>query len=106
MIRDFIGHCMDNNIILLILSPHTCRLAQLLDVGVFEPLKKAMSTKLAPLINIRVSCILAVVRLVAFVQAHARVFSNENIAPRFHGASISVWNLSWSHSSTITNSGT
>jgi len=40
---NFIGHCINNDIVLLILPPHTSHLLQPLDVGVFGALKTAMS---------------------------------------------------------------
>jgi len=41
-----IGYCMDNDIVLMILPPHSSHLTKPLDVGVFQSLKKVMSTKL------------------------------------------------------------
>ena len=48
---EFIGHCMDHNIVLFILPPHSSHLTQPLDVGVFRSLKKYMSNALQPLIR-------------------------------------------------------
>src|SRR6266496_4733571 len=36
---DFIQHCMENNIKLLILPPHSSHFTQPLDIGIFSPLK-------------------------------------------------------------------
>lgn len=85
---DFIGHCMDNNIVLLILPPHTSHLTQPLDVGIFGPLKKAMASEIAPLISTGVARLLKVEWLAAFVQAHAKVFNSDNIAGGFRGTGI------------------
>lgn len=52
---DFIGHCMDNNILLMILPPHSSHLIQPLDVGVFGALKKVMASKIEPLLRTGVS---------------------------------------------------
>ena len=52
---EWIGHCMDNKIVSLILPPHMSHLTHPLDVGVFGPLKKAMAAKIAPLISTGVS---------------------------------------------------
>ena len=79
---------MDNNIILLILPPHTSHLTQPLDVGIFGPLKKVMVTEMTPLISTGVSHILKVEWLVAIVQAHAKVFNHENIDGVFRDAGI------------------
>ena len=41
---------MDNNIILMILPPHSSHLTQPLDIGIFGPLKTAMLAETDPLI--------------------------------------------------------
>ena len=51
----YIGHCMDNNIVLMILPPHSSHLTQPLDVGVFGPLKKHMAAEVDPLIRTGIS---------------------------------------------------
>ena len=51
----FIAHCMDYDIVLLILPPHSSHLTQPLDVSGFSPLKKCMATEIAPLIQTGVS---------------------------------------------------
>jgi hypothetical protein len=48
---DFILHCLQSDIILLLLPPHSSHLLQPLDVGFFRPLKKYMSTELQRIIN-------------------------------------------------------
>ena len=47
----FIGHCIENNIHLMILRPHSSHLTQPLDVGVFGLLKKVMVAKIDPLLR-------------------------------------------------------
>ena len=47
----FIYHCMQNDIILLLLLPHSSHLMQPLDISVFGPLKTAISAQLACLIS-------------------------------------------------------
>ena len=51
----FVAHCMDYDIVLLILPPHSSHLTQLLDVSIFRPLKKTMATEIALLIHTGVS---------------------------------------------------
>ena len=85
---EWIGHCMDNNIVLLILPPHTSHLTQPLDISVFGPLKKVMASKIVPLISTGISRIQKVEWLSAFVQAHAQVFNAQNILGGFRGAGI------------------
>ena len=43
---DWIGFCMNHDIALLILSPHSSHQTQPLDVAVFGPLKRHMGAKL------------------------------------------------------------
>ena len=40
---DVIHHCIANDIVLMLLPSHTSHLMQPLDVGIFEPLKQAMT---------------------------------------------------------------
>jgi len=47
----FIYHCIQNDIVLLLLPLHSSHLMQSLDVGIFEPLKTAISAQLAHLIS-------------------------------------------------------
>jgi len=66
----FVGHCMDNNIILMILPPHSSHMTQPLDVGVFGPLKKHMAAEIDPLIRTGIPRIQKVEWLSVFVAAH------------------------------------
>jgi hypothetical protein len=43
----FISHCIQNRISLLILPPHTSHVLQPLDVAIFGPLKKHLTTALS-----------------------------------------------------------
>ena len=52
---EWIAHCMDNNIILMILPPHSSHLTQPLDVGIFDSLKKHMAAEIDPLIRLGVA---------------------------------------------------
>ena len=52
---EWVAHCMDNDILLLILPPHSSHLTQPLDVEVFGSLKKHMAAKIDPLIRLGVS---------------------------------------------------
>ena len=47
----WIAHCMRNNIIFMVLPPHSSHLTQPLDVGVFGPLKTHMASALEPIIS-------------------------------------------------------
>jgi len=67
---EFIRHCIDNNIILAILPPHSSHMTQPLDVGVFAPLKKHMAAEIDPLIRTGISWIQKIEWLTPFVAAH------------------------------------
>ena len=85
---EFIGHCMDNDILLFILPPHSSHLTQPLDVGVFRPLKKYMAKELQPLISTGLARLQKVEWLTAFVKAHKQAFSAPNIFGGFRGTGI------------------
>ena len=51
---DFIQHCMENNIKLLILPPHSSHFTQPLDIGIFSPLKEYMTQEIDPLVRTNV----------------------------------------------------
>ena len=78
---------MDNNIILMILPPHSSHFIQPLDVAVFGPLKKHIATEIEPLIHV-VLRIQKVEWLAAFVAAHNKALSAQNIVSGFHGTGI------------------
>jgi hypothetical protein len=89
---EYIGHCMDNNIHLMILPPHSSHLTQPLDVGVFGPLKKVLAAKLDPIIRTGIANVQKSEWLAAFEQAHNQVFSKENIQGGFRGTGIYPYN--------------
>jgi hypothetical protein len=83
---------MDNNIHLMILPPHSSHLTQLLDVGVFGPLKKVLAAKLDPVIRTGIANVQKWEWLAAFEQAHDQVFNKENIQGGFRGTGIYPYN--------------
>jgi hypothetical protein len=85
---EWIAHCIDNNILLMILPPHTSHLTQPLDVGVFGALKKKMAAEIEPLMRTGVSRIQKVEWLTAFVAAHDKAVSAKNILSGFRGTGI------------------
>jgi len=88
---NFIGHCIINNIILMLLPPHTSHLTQPLDVAVFGPLKKAMAAQCHELIFTEVSRIQKAEWLEAYVKARCRAFSASNIVSAFRGAGLAPY---------------
>jgi len=85
---EWIAHCMNNNIILMILPPHSSHLTQPLDVGVFGPLKKYMAAEIEPLMRTGVMRVQKVEWLAAFIAAHNKAFSIQNIQGGFRGTGI------------------
>jgi len=72
---NFIAHCMENNIVLMILPPHSSHLTQPLDIGVFGALKKHMAAEIEPLIRTGIARVQKVEWLTAFIAAHDKAFS-------------------------------
>lgn len=52
IINERIAHCMDNNIILAIILPHSSHLTQSLDVKLFDPLKKHIAAEIEAIIRL------------------------------------------------------
>ena len=85
---EFIAHCIDNNILLMILPPHSSHLTQPLDVGVFGALKKHMAAEIELLMRTGVPTVKKVEWLTAFVAAHDKAVSVKNILSGFRGTGI------------------
>src|SRR5271170_7723293 len=85
---EFIAHCMDNKILLMILPPHSSHLTQPLDVGVFGALKKHMAAEIEPLMRTGIARVQKVEWLTAFVAAHDRALSTKNVLSGFRGTGI------------------
>jgi hypothetical protein len=77
-----------NNIILMLLPPHTSHITQPLDVAVFGPLKKAMAAECHGLIFTEVARIQKAEWLEAYVKARRKAFSTSNILSAFRGAGL------------------
>ena len=69
----FIGHCIDNDILSMILPPHSSHdLTQSLDVRVFDLLKKLIASKIESLLRTGIAKIECTR---AFAEAHEEAFS-------------------------------
>jgi hypothetical protein len=84
----WIGYCMDNNIVLMILPPHSSHRTQPLDVGVFGPLKRHMASRLEPLLQTRIARLEKAEWAGAFVGAHGDAFTEKNIKAGFSATGI------------------
>ena len=89
---NFIGHCINNDIVLLILSPHTSHLLQLLDVGVFGVLKTAMSRQVDRLIRLGISRLSKSEWTECYVEARELAFTTANITGSWYGAGLIPFN--------------
>lgn len=89
---NFIAHCINNNIILLILPPHTSHLLQPLDVGVFGPLKQAISACLDRLIRTGVNRIQKPEFITVYNEARESAISSLNIFGAWRGAGLFPFN--------------
>ena len=85
---------MKNDIIFMVLPPHSSHLTQPLDVGVFGPLKILMASAIEPLISTELHRILKPEWLSAFVEAHDKAFCIKNIQAGFIGIGILPFNPS------------
>jgi len=83
-----IAHVIKNDIILAILPPHSSHLTQPLDVGVFGPLKKAMSATLDQLIRTGIHRLEKIEWLDCYSNARSKAFTQSNILAGFRGTGI------------------
>ena len=84
----FLYHSLENNIHLLMLLAHTSHLLQPLDVGLFGPLKSAMSGCLDALIRTGVPRIEKAEWVGTYMEARPRAFTKVNIEGGWRGASL------------------
>jgi len=84
----FLSHCIQHCILLLLLPPHTSHLLQPLDVGIFGPLKTAMSRCLDPIYRAGIPRIEKVEWMESYIEARVRAFTKSNIEGGWHGAGL------------------
>ena len=75
----FVAHCIENNICLFLLLPHSSHILQPLDVGVFSPLKTAVSADLDRLIRVGVTRLEKVEWVESYIRARPNAFTEKNI---------------------------
>ena len=85
----FLAHCLQNRIHVTLLPPHTSHLLQPLDVGIFGPLKTALSRCLDPLFRTGIPLIQKVEWMERYIEARAKAFTKSNIEGGWRGAGLS-----------------
>jgi hypothetical protein len=75
----FVAHCIEHDICLFLLLPHSSHLLQPLDVGVFSPLKTAVSADLDRLIRVGVTRLEKVEWVESYIRARPNAFTEKNI---------------------------
>jgi hypothetical protein len=85
---EFVRYCIDNDILILLLVPHSSHLTQPLDVGVFGPLKRAMSAQLDPIFRTGISHLQKVEWMEAYVKARHIAITTSNILGGWRGAGL------------------
>ena len=84
----FIAFCLDKNIDLVCLPPHTSHLLQPLDVGVFSPLKRALSAEIEKLFRLDTRRIPRIEWTEAYITARAKAFTSRSIESSFRVSGI------------------
>jgi hypothetical protein len=85
---NFISHCIQNLISILILPPHTSHLLQPLDVSVFGPLKKRLTAALSYLNEAQLQRIKKAEWLEAYVRARQEAITESNVHSAWRGAGL------------------
>ena len=68
ILTEFIHYCI-NNILILLLIPHSFHLIQPLNIGIFEPLKYIISFQLDPIFRTGVYCLHKVKWMKSYIKA-------------------------------------
>jgi len=85
---EFVRYCMNNGIEQALLIPHSSHMMQPLDVGVFGPLKKAMSKELNVIFRTGISRIQKPEWVEFYDKARRRGITTENILAGWRGAGL------------------
>ena len=88
----FILHCIQHNIILLLLPPHSSHLLQPLDVGIFGPLKKILSRHLYKLLSTGIHRLEKYEWTVCYDVARSEALNVNNIKAGWRGTGLIPFN--------------
>jgi hypothetical protein len=89
---NFIGHCMENNIDLLILPPHCSHILQPLDIAIFGPLKTAHAVETDLLVRTGIVRLQKQEWVDVYRRARAKSITAVNIKSAWRGAGLIPWN--------------
>jgi len=84
----FVSFCIDHNIELVLLVPHSSHLTQPLDVGVFGPLKSAVSRALDQLLRLGITRLEKVEFVEQYMKGRADAFTPRNIKGGWRGSGL------------------
>jgi hypothetical protein len=84
----FIAFCLNKSIDLVVLPPHTSHILQPLDVGLFGPLKRALSTEIDRLFRLDTRRIPRIEWTTAYITARSRAFTTRNVESAFRASGI------------------
>jgi hypothetical protein len=84
----FIAFCLKKKIDLVVLPPYTSHVLQPLDVSLFSPLKRALSTEIEELFRLDTQRIPRIEWTEAYLTARAKAFISRNIESSFRATGI------------------
>ena len=90
---EFDEYCKENGIISFCLPAHSSHLIQLLDVGVFSPLKRVYSIQISFLTRVGITYITKDDFFPVFRAAFEVVFTEKNAKSGFRGSGLVLFNL-------------
>ena len=87
ILTEFIHYCI-NNILILLLIPHSFHLIQPLNIGIFEPLKYIISFQLDPIFRTGVYCLHKVKWMKSYIKARKIDITPSNVLGGWRGAGL------------------
>ena len=85
----FIAYCQSRAIDIVILPPHTSHILQPLDVGIFAPLKRALSSRVDALFRLDAGRVPRVEWTTGYIEAREQAFTTSNILSSFRATGVS-----------------
>lgn len=90
---DFVAFCIQKNVDVILLPPHSSHLLQPLDVGIFSPLKRALSKQISRLVRTGITRIQKVEWIECFIEARDRSITKDNVLSGWRGAGLFPENM-------------